>query len=787
MDIEMKECKVKISNGIICFLILISIILFLPSPTWAETEIGGNIISDTIWTKANSPYIVTSTVQVLEGVKLVIEPGVVVKFNSGTGLSIGGELNATGTADEMIKLTSNQTTPAPGDWYGLKFIDSSVDAQYDANNNYINGSIVKFTSIKFGGKQFSGSLYGAAIYCEGANPVISNSIISNNYTSSYGGGFYLRDCNSIIIRNNEITSNESGDQGGAFWILNSSGEIKNNLIRDNTARRGGGFYIAYNSPKIINNSIVTNIGGGFYIRDLYRTIEVTENNIKNNSPYAISEDPAYALSKVDINSTNNWWGTTDATEIGNQIYDYYDDISLGKVIYEPIATQPYKIVDFSASPLFGSYPLAVTFTNNSIGVINSVTWDFGDGEISTEFNPTHTYASPGTYMVSLTVTGTDGTNNETKTDYVTVTIPTFPNISVSPANHDFGSVTVGITSVPVVVTITNTGTADLKISDMILSDTLNYSLNVSGGTVPCGSATPLVLSGGNCTISVTFVPQYTGTKNSSISIDSNDPDTPNMTATLRGSGTPLPVSNILVSPSNHDFGTVAVGSTSVPVVVTIANTGTADLNITGMILSDSLSYSLSVNGGNSPCGDSVLIIPVGDRCTIAITFNPQSTGELTATFTVISNDPDTPTMVLNLKGNSTSSNSDDTAVNDVNNIDSQNGGNSNSSGKSGSGGCFIATAAYGSYLDPHVQVLREFRDDYLLTNSIGIAFVKLYYKTSPSIADLITQHEFLKTTTRLILTPIVYGINFPGSVLLILIGIIVIPVVWRVRYWSKSR
>jgi DNA-binding beta-propeller fold protein YncE len=85
-------------------------------------------------------------------------------------------------------------------------------------------------------------------------------------------------------------------------------------------------------------------------------------------------------------------------------------------------------------------------------------------------------------------------------------------------------------------------------------------------------------------------------------------------------------------------------------------------------------------------------------------------------------------------------------------------------GGHGSHHCFIATAAYGSWLDPHVLSLRQFRDDYLLTNAAGTWFVEFYYRNSPPLADYIRERESLKLMVRALLTPLVYTIEYPVAV-----------------------
>jgi hypothetical protein len=75
-------------------------------------------------------------------------------------------------------------------------------------------------------------------------------------------------------------------------------------------------------------------------------------------------------------------------------------------------------------------------------------------------------------------------------------------------------------------------------------------------------------------------------------------------------------------------------------------------------------------------------------------------------------------------------------------------------GGSGSG-CFIATAAWGSAMQPQVRFLRAFRDQFLLNNLPGQYFINLYYQYSPPLAAWLRQHNTLRTWVRTSLMPLI--------------------------------
>jgi len=96
-----------------------------------------------------------------------------------------------------------------------------------------------------------------------------------------------------------------------------------------------------------------------------------------------------------------------------------------------------------------------------------------------------------------------------------------------------------------------------------------------------------------------------------------------------------------------------------------------------------------------------------------------------------------------------------------------------------SSNCFIATAAYGSFLEPEVMALRHFRDKYLMTTPLGKAFVAWYYRTSPPIAAFIAKHDTLRTATRVALAPVVFVVKYPLA--LVIGGVLIGVAGWRRR------
>jgi len=206
-----------------------------------------------------------------------------------------------------------------------------------------------------------------------------------------------------------------------------------------------------------------------------------------------------------------------------------------------------------------------------------------------------------------------------------------PDIDLNPTTLDFGQVQVG-SYLSLQATISNVGGADLDLGELFLdSMTAEYTLTVDP------SYTTLVPSDFTV-VEVTYTPVDGGTDTGVVEIPSNDPDEPIVYLNLTGSDLPLP--DIDVWPLTIDFGTVVVG-TSATEQVEVANVGTADLDVTSLTLATGGEFSfncLTLPG---------IIVPGGVEY-IDVTYTPVDNTADYDTLTIASNDPDEPTVEVEL-------------------------------------------------------------------------------------------------------------------------------------------
>ncbi len=428
----------------------------------ASDELVGIINFDR--TLSDDTVRVMNNITIIGGVKLSIDPGVVLELQGNSKILIKGELLAEGAENDSIIFTVKDTTgfsdpSLGGGWEGLEFSGTPA-AEENSILNYCKIEYVKksfavnalhFKNLKIYNSEIS-NCYGVGLFNLFVDTDIRNSSFKNirlypssQYTnmspaiSCFSGNLNL---NNVLFSGNYCKSK------GVISLNNSASEFTNVSIVNNISEANvlGMVYLESGSQPIFTNSILWNenapevyFSGNNSLTSSYSNIQGGENSIVNSESGTVNwldgnieENPQFVINSDSLNSWSACInaGSPDTSGLGlsqfdlngnPRIFDGESDI-IDMGVYEFQGEPVFYDVGFSASILSGFAPLTVQFTDTSSSGITGWQWDFNNDGIvdSTTQNPSWTFNRAGFYSVKLVYEIDDVRITETKAEYIEV-------------------------------------------------------------------------------------------------------------------------------------------------------------------------------------------------------------------------------------------------------------------------------------------------------------------------------------------------------------------------------
>ncbi len=344
------------------------------------------------------------------------------------------------------------------------------------------------------------------------------------------------------------------------------------------------------------------------------------------SPMALASSDSIQIVAADVNGDGN----LDLIYLGSGT-GLYVLLGNGNGTFQPPGSNldSNSLIRMVAADFNGDGKLDLAVTNDlgASGDSNSMLVGNGDG----------TFQSP-IQLPSWELTISADFNGDGKTDLAGVAYEAsggldlsillqgaWPAPTPSLSELAFDQQPVGTTSAPQTVTLTNTGTATLTISNLAIT---GANANQFAQTNTCG---PTLAPSANCQVTVTFSPAaITAGVSPSLTISDNALGSPQVINLL---GTTPPGAVVAISPSSVTFPNQYVGTTGLPQDVTITNAGTGTLTIT------SVTTTPKDFGNLSGCGNT---LAAGAICQIGVFFDPTTGGTRTGTLTITDNASDSP-------------------------------------------------------------------------------------------------------------------------------------------------
>ncbi len=190
--------------------ILFTTILFFSftSTSLAQTVVSGNISTDTTWTVANSPYIISGILTIDPSAILTIKEGVFVKFKRRTRMDVRGVLQVNGTIDNRVYFTSIKDDTVAGDTNG----DGNASTPAARNWQHIKVFSSATANISHAVVRYAGGGAAGGLYRSGGTLTVSNSEIVEN------GGIGI-----FSFSSGDLTVVDSVVSGGFLWGVSVSG------------------------------------------------------------------------------------------------------------------------------------------------------------------------------------------------------------------------------------------------------------------------------------------------------------------------------------------------------------------------------------------------------------------------------------------------------------------------------------------------------------------------------------------------------------------------------------